>query len=107
MSFLVTPLSLSGIDDANHPLGAGMDVDVPNLHRLLVAPPVPVKGLDHVELKPKQLEGVVAVYADIDLIEVMLALAQEFVPGKPYRRDFDREQSFQLGLEASSRPPTL
>jgi hypothetical protein len=52
------PLSLAGIDDPNHALGSGMDVDVPNLHRLPVPSPVLVKGSDHVELKPKQLERV-------------------------------------------------
>jgi hypothetical protein len=30
-----------------------MDVNVPNLHRLLVPPSMPVQGVDHVELKPK------------------------------------------------------
>jgi hypothetical protein len=49
-------------------------VDVANLYRLLVPAPVLVKSSDHVELKPKQLERIVAVYADKDLIQVMLAL---------------------------------
>jgi hypothetical protein len=75
-----------------------MYVEVPDLHRLLVPAPMLVKSADHVELKPKQLEGVVAVHADKDLIEVMLALTQEFVSRKPYGCDFDGEQSLQLGL---------
>jgi hypothetical protein len=68
------PLTLSSINDSNHPLGPGMDVDMPDLHRLRVAPPMPVKGLDHVELQPKELDGVVAVHIDVDLVEVVLAL---------------------------------
>src|ERR1019366_4752344 len=38
-------------------------------------PSMAVQSSDHVELKPKQLDGVVAVDVDIDLVEVMLALA--------------------------------
>ena len=58
--FLPIPLSLSGrIDNSNHPLGAGMEVDVLNLNGLLVASPMSVEGLDQIELKPQQLVGVV------------------------------------------------
>ena len=35
----------SRIDNSNHPLGAGMQVDVPNLNGLLVTSPMPVEGL--------------------------------------------------------------
>jgi hypothetical protein len=35
-----------------------MDVDVPNLHCLLVAALMSIKGLDHIELDPEQLSGV-------------------------------------------------
>jgi hypothetical protein len=37
-----------------------MDVDVSDFHCLLVAALITVEGLDHVILKPKQLDGVVA-----------------------------------------------
>ena len=48
------------IDNPNHPLGAGVEVDVLNLNGLLVTSPVSVEGLDQIELKPQQLVGVVA-----------------------------------------------
>jgi hypothetical protein len=38
-----------------------MYVDVPHLDCLLVAPPITVEGLDHVILKPKKFDRVVAV----------------------------------------------
>ena len=100
MSFLAIPLALfsGSIDDTNHPLGSGMDVEVPNFYRLLVPPPMPVEGVDHVKLQSKKLNGVVPVHADIDLIEVMLGLAQEFRACEPDSRNFNREQSFELGL---------
>ncbi|MGD0316295.1 MAG: hypothetical protein ABSB37_10160 [Xanthobacteraceae bacterium] len=100
MSFLAIPLALfsGSVDDTNHPLGAGMNVEVPNLYRLLVPPPMPVEGLDHFKLKSKKLNGVVPIDADIDLIEVMLGLAQKFRAREPDSRNFDREQSFELGL---------
>jgi hypothetical protein len=53
VSFLVTPLSLAFIDDANHPLRPWVNVNVPDLYRLLATAPMLVKGSDHVELKPK------------------------------------------------------
>jgi hypothetical protein len=34
------------IDNSNHPLGAGMEVDVLNLNGLLVTSPMTVEGLD-------------------------------------------------------------
>jgi hypothetical protein len=39
-------------------------VDVPHLDCLLVAAPITLEGLDHLILKPKQLDGVVAVNVD-------------------------------------------
>ena len=47
------------IDNSDHPLGAGMEVDVLNLNGLLVTSPMSVEGLDQIELKPQQLVGVV------------------------------------------------
>jgi hypothetical protein len=76
VSFLAIPHSLSSsINDSNHPLGPGMDVNVPNLHRLLVPPLMSVKGLDQLDLGSKQLGGKAAVHVDVDLIHVVLALA--------------------------------
>src|SRR3984893_16872832 len=48
----------------DHSLRSGMYVDVPHLDCLLIAAPITVAGLDQVILKPKQLEGVVAVNVD-------------------------------------------
>src|SRR5580700_8931559 len=44
------------IDNPNHPLGAGMEVDVLNLNGLLVTSPMTVEGLDQIELKPQKEE---------------------------------------------------
>ena len=68
-------LIFGSVYDSDHPLGSGMDVEVLNLDPLRVPSSMPVEGLDHFELKPKELDGIIAVYADIDLVEVMLALA--------------------------------
>jgi hypothetical protein len=47
VSFAATPVSIVGwIDDPDHSLASGMDVDVPHLHCLLVATPITVEGLD-------------------------------------------------------------
>jgi hypothetical protein len=54
-----------------------MDVDVPNFDCLLVATPITVEGLDHLILKPKQLDGVVAVNVDEFLGHVSMALSKE------------------------------
>jgi hypothetical protein len=61
VSFLAIPLALfsGSVDDTNHPLGARMNVEVPNFYRLFVPPPMPVEGLDHVKLQSKKLNGVV------------------------------------------------
>ena len=52
--FWSPPSRFSRIDDSDHPLGPRVDVEVPDLHRLLVAPPMPVEGLDQIELKPAE-----------------------------------------------------
>src|SRR5450759_4641013 len=96
------PLSLSSsIKDSHRPLTAGMYVDVPDLHRLLVPALMSVKGLDQIKLKPKQLGGIAAVDVDIDLIHVVLALAQEFEPTKAGRHNLDGHQGckFCLGVD--------
>jgi hypothetical protein len=58
VSFAATLLSIVGrIDDPDHSLPPGMYVDVPHLDCLLVAASITVEGLDHLILKPKQLDG--------------------------------------------------
>jgi hypothetical protein len=76
-----------------------MDVDVPDLHRLLVHPLVSVKGLDQFNIGSKQLDGKAAVHVDIDLIHMVLALAQELERGKAGRRNLDGHQGRKFCLE--------
>src|ERR1700730_14644987 len=61
----------------DHSLRSGMYVDVPDFDRLLVAAPITLEGLDHVILKPKQLDGVVAVNVDEVLGHVAMALSKK------------------------------
>ena len=84
------------IDNPNHPLGAGMEVDVLNLNGLLVTSPMSVEGLDQIELKPQQLVGVIAIHADVLLGHVFVALAQKPQPREPGRNDLDRNKCLQL-----------
>ena len=65
------------IDNSNHPLGAGMEVDVLNLNGLLVTSPMTVEGLDQIELKPQQPFRVIAVECDVVFRHLPLALAQK------------------------------
>jgi hypothetical protein len=48
-------------------LARSVYVDVPHLDCLLVAAPITLEGLDHLILKPKQLDGITAVYVDVVL----------------------------------------
>jgi hypothetical protein len=78
VSFLTTPLSIAGwIDDSDHSLASRMDVDVSDFHCLLVAALITVEGLDHVILKPKQLDGVVAVNVDEVFGHLAMALSKK------------------------------
>src|SRR4030088_701066 len=66
VSFAATRVSIvRWIYDPDHSLPPGMYVDVPNLDCLLVAAPITLEGLDHLILKPKQLDGITAVYVDV------------------------------------------
>ena len=65
------------IDNPNHPLGAGMEVDVLNLNGLLVTSSMSVEGLDQIELKPQQPVRVIAVDSDVVFRHLPLALAQK------------------------------
>src|ERR1700719_973976 len=74
VSFAATRVSIVGwIYDPDHSLPPGMYVDVPDFARLLVAPPITVEGLDHVILKPKKFDRVVAVNVDEVLRHLLLA----------------------------------
>ena len=84
------------IHNSHDPLGAGMEVYMPNLNGLLVTSPMPVEGLHQIELKPQQLAGVIAVYADVLLGHALVALAQKAKPREVGCDDLHRYQGFQL-----------
>src|SRR3984893_7792365 len=66
VSFAHTRVSIVGwIYDPDHSLPPGMYVDAPHLDCLLVAAPITLEGLDHLILKPKQVDGITAVYVDV------------------------------------------
>ena len=78
VSFAHTRVSIVGwIYDPDHSLPPGMYVDVPHLDCLLVAAPITLEGLDPLILKPKQLDGVVAVNVDEVLGHVAMALSKK------------------------------
>src|ERR1700704_2907707 len=78
VSFAHTRVSIVGwIYDPDHSLPPGMYVDVPHLDCLLVAAPITLEGLDHLILKPKQLDGVVVVNVDEVLCHVAMALSKK------------------------------
>jgi hypothetical protein len=78
VSFAHTPVSILGwIYDPDHSQPPGMYVDVPHLDCLLVAAPITVEGLDHVILKPKKFDRVVAVNVDEVLRHLLLALSKQ------------------------------
>jgi hypothetical protein len=70
------------IDDPDHSLASRMYVDVPDFDCLLIAPSITVKGSDHLIMKPKKLDSVVAVNIDEFLGHVLLVLSKKLQPGK-------------------------
>src|SRR3984893_4482596 len=98
VSFAANPLSIVGwIYYPDHSLPPGMYVDVPHLDCLLVAALITLEGLDHVILKPKQLDGVVAVNVDEVLGHVAMALSKKSQAGKTSRNDLHRQKGLKLG----------
>src|ERR1700738_1962026 len=78
VSFAHTRVSIVGwIYDPDHSLPPGMYVDVPHLDSLLIAALITVERLDHIILKPQQLDGVVAVNVDEVLGHVAMALSKK------------------------------
>jgi hypothetical protein len=78
VSFAHTRVSIVGwIYDPDHSLPPGMYVDVPHLDRLLIAAPITLEGLDHIILKPKQLDGITAVYVDVVFGHLAMALSKK------------------------------
>ena len=64
------------IYNSDHPLGAGMDMDVFDYDRLAVPPPAPIECLEQVILEFDQFVGVAAVDRDVLLAQVRLAELQ-------------------------------
>ena len=99
VSFAATPVSILGrIYDPDHSLASGMYVDVPHFDRLLIAPSITLKGLDHLTLKPKELDGVVAINVDVVLGHECLALSKKSKSRKTRGDDLHCQKRFQFGL---------
>src|SRR5437016_2618149 len=64
------------IYNSDHPLGAGMNMDVFDHDRLAVPPPAPIEGLEQVILEFDQFVGVAAVDRDVLFAQVTLAQLQ-------------------------------
>jgi hypothetical protein len=62
-----------GIYDADHPLGAGMDMHISGLDGLLRTAPVPIECLEQFSLQFEQLNSVAAIDLDVVLIDINLA----------------------------------
>jgi hypothetical protein len=73
-----------------------MYVDVPDFDCLLVAAPITVEGLDHLILKPKQLDGITAVYVDVVFGHVAMALSKKSKAGNTSRNDLHRHDGLKL-----------
>src|ERR1700730_7733101 len=91
-----------------------MYVDVPHLDCLLVAAPITLEGLDQVILKPKQLDGVVAVNVDEVLGHVAMALSKKsqagYAPGGidisgPQGKSEDQPHAKQIVPAEGVTPP--
>src|SRR5712671_1513288 len=67
------PLAFVVIYNSDHPLGAGMDMDVLDHDGLAVPFPAPIEGLEQVILEFDQFVGVAAVHRDVLLAQVPLA----------------------------------
>lgn len=96
LSFFGTPFFFTRINDADQPLGTGMDVEMMDLHGLLMAPPMPVESLDQIKLQPEELIGVGAISSDEFLGHVVLALSQKAKSRKARCDDLDRNKRFQF-----------
>jgi hypothetical protein len=48
-------------------------------NRAFIAAPITLEGLDHLILKPKQLDGITAVYVDVVFGHLAMASVEEIV----------------------------
>jgi hypothetical protein len=100
-SFLVllrSALLLPRINDADHPLGTGMDMNVSDFNGLIVATPVPVEHLDQLELKPEQSSSIPTIDADERFIEMLLTVRKELKAGEARDGDLNSDQRFEFTL---------
>ena len=91
-------LVLSRINDADHPLGTGMDMNVSDLNGLLVAAPVPVQCLDQLELQAQQSSGIAPVDADERFVQMPLAVLKELEAGESRGNDLNSDQRLEFTL---------
>ena len=84
--------ALPRIDDADHPLGAGMNMHMSGFDGLLVTAPVLVQCLDEVELQAQQPSAIAPVHADVCLLQVTLAALQKLETGESRGNDLNSKQ---------------
>src|SRR2546429_6937009 len=83
---------LPRIDDADHPLGTGIDMHMSDFDGLLVTATVLVQCLDEVELQAQQPGAIAPVHADVCLLQVTLAALQKLETGKSRGNDLNSKQ---------------
>jgi hypothetical protein len=76
MAALVNPTNPSNAEILSRDLQA----TARHLHSLPITPPMTIKGLDHLILKPKKFDRVVAVNVDEVLRHLLLALSKQSQP---------------------------
>src|SRR5260370_15024908 len=101
-SILVSSLraAFTVIYNSDHPLGAGMDMDVLDHDGLAVPLPAPIEGLEQVILEFDQFVGVAAVDCDVILAQMTLAELQHAERGEASDDSLHAHQSLNLGLRS-------
>jgi hypothetical protein len=80
---------LPRINDANHPLGTGMDMNMSDFNGLLVTAPVVVQCPDEIKLQAQQLSGIAPVDADERFVQMPLAVPKELEAGESRCNDLN------------------
>src|SRR5258707_10266266 len=86
------------IYNSDHPLGAGVNMDVLDHDGLAVPAPAPIEGLEQVVLEFDQFVGVAAVDRDVLLAEMTLAELEHAERGEARDDELHTHQSIDLGL---------
>src|SRR5439155_24284318 len=84
--------ALPRIDDADHPLGAGMNMHMSGFDGLLVTAPVLVQCLDEIELEAQQPSGIAPVYADVCFLQDHLTALQKVESSESRGNDLNSKQ---------------